>query len=1205
MATQLKKMALKKKVALSETDIAQKYQKLSQLEHIIKRPGMYVGQVETITEPRWLFENDKMVYHNVTYSPGLYKILDEIVVNAWDQQVRHKNTKKIVEKVGIIDISVNKKTGEVSIMNDGKSVEVAMHPIEKIYVPELIFGKLMSGSNFNDDEDRVTGGCFGLGSKLTNVFSSQFKVETYDMNVGTKYEQTFEKNMSIRNEPILTLIPKGTLKKEYTKISFIPDFQKFNITQWSDDMISIIHKRALEVSACCGPEVSVYFNKTKIKENTFEKFCRLFLNSSESSDNYPDISDKDARLVYERNGERWEIGAALSDGYKHVSYVNGIYTSKGGKHVEYITNALCKKLADLLLKKHKITVKATLIKEHIIVFVNCLVVNPTFDSQTKDFLTTPVLKFGSKCEISDKFVDKLAKTGVMENIVETYNFKENKLLKKTDGKKKNKIYGIPKLDDANEAGGKNSNKCTLILTEGDSAKAMAVAGLSVVGRDNYGVFPLRGKVINVREKIETKQGREQVMNNIELNHMKQILGLEQGVKYKNTDKLRYGHVMIMTDQDVDGSHIKGLIMNWLGTFWPELLEIKGFVQCMLTPIVKVTKNKITKSFYCLYDFEEWKKKIGDDYTKKGWSSKYYKGLGTSTTSEAKEYFKELNVTTYISNDLTSTSLDLAFNKDRANDRKDWLKSYKVDNVLSPSDREIGFDDFVHKELIHFSNYDLQRSIPNIMDGLKISHRKILFSCFKRKLIKEIRVSQLSGYVSEHGSYHGGEASLNGAIIGMAQTFTGSNNINLLQPNGQFGTRLAGGKDAGSPRYLHTVLSGVTHKIFNEKDSKILKYLEDDGMTIEPNFYLPIIPMILCNGAQGIGTGYSTTIPLYNPETVLNYVEHKIMEKDGPKPELIPHYNGFKGKIMRMDDDTFITKGVYSILNYKTILISELPIGTWIESYKDWLDSLMVAQDKPIKKTDKTDKLEKTKDEWSFIKNYISQSSESSPHFEIEIDPVVLSTWVLNLSKKNEQGNNINFIEKTFKLTSKISTTNMHLFTTQGVIKKYASPCEIADEFIASRWEGYDMRKANMLDTLGKEMNLYKNKVRFIRDVLNSTLDIRSHTKKSLCEYLFKNSYAKYPLKKENGDDHLIDDESADSEYLMIEYNYLTSISIVQITQDQSQILEKTFEHKLCEFEAVQNTSTIQMWKADLDNLRESLSSKKIKLKKKVDLKVDM
>ena len=185
-----------------------------------------------------------------------------------------------------------------------------------------------------------------------------------------------------------------------------------------------------------------------------------------------------------------------------------------------------------------------------------------------------------------------------------------------------------------------------------------------------------------------------------------------------------------------------------------------------------------------------------------------------------------------------------------------------------------------------------------MDGLKISLRKILFSTFKRRLTSEIKVAQLSGYVSEHSGYHHGEASLNGGIIGMAQNFVGSNNINLLVPNGQFGTRLAGGKDSASERYIFTLLNTITRHIFPEHDDAILEYLDDDGQSVEPIYYVPIIPMILINGS-GIGTGFSSKVLPYKPTDIIEWLEHKIRTNEGSGVEFVPYYHGFKGSIMKI------------------------------------------------------------------------------------------------------------------------------------------------------------------------------------------------------------------------------------------------------------------------------------------------------------------
>ena len=1124
----------------SDKDTIAKYKSHTHREHIYKICDTYIGSTEHHTELGWKVDDDKMIQKNLTFIPGLYKIVDEVIVNAWDQYIRCKNEK--TAKVTYINIDVNKDTGVVSVENDGKGIDVLIHPDHNIYTVEMIFGKLLTSTNYTEGEERITGGKNGYGAKLANIFSDWFEVETVDLKNKKKYYQKFSENMTKRNEPIISEYKS----KEYTRISFLPDFKRFNLQGWTTDMMSIFERRAYELAAACSGNIKVYFNKNLVPIKRFKDFCTMFFESSES-------------IVAETCGARWEVVVGLSDEFKNVSFVNGIHTSKGGKHVDYVVQNICKKMAEIIHKKEKITVKASYIREHIFVMVNSIIVNPSFDSQTKDFLTTPINKFGSKCELSDRFFDSLVKLGIIDKVVETYQFKESKQIKKTDGKKKSRIYGIPKLDDANEAGGKKSEDCTLILTEGDSAKAMAVAGLSVVGRDLYGVFPLRGKVINAREKITKKQGLIQVMNNTELIHMKQILGLEQGAKYIDTSKLRYGHIMIMTDQDYDGSHIKGLIINWFDTFWPELLQIEGFIQCMQTPIIKAFHKSNEKLFYSIQKYETWKSSKDE---KKGWKIKYYKGLGTSTTKEAKQYFTNMMRQEYLYDSTTSNIIDMAFNGERSNDRKKWLQNHDPGNILDESP-QVSYSDFINRELIHFSNYDLQRSVPHIMDGLKPSQRKILYSCFKRKLKSEIRVAQLAGYVSEHSGYHHGEESLNHAIISMAQNYVGSNNIHLLEPNGQFGTRLLAGKDAGSPRYLHTLLSDISYKIFHTDDEPILDYIDDDGILVEPTCYYPIIPFVLCNGCKGIGTGYSTNVLPYNPKDLVKLIRSKIDKTSYPK--LLPYFNGFKGKIINIDDkDSIMTKGTYEVMNYNTLLISELPIGTCFDSFKAFLDEIVVDLTTATKtKVDKNVPKKNTKADFKGIKNYKSQSTESHAHFEIEIDPIVLKGWLGKAAQERHNGELIDNIEKRFRLTSKFNTTNMHLYTVEGNVKKYKNYLEIVDDFFEERLKVYQKRKEYLLDKIYKEMLVLENKVRFIKMVISGEIDIKNHSKDSLIQFLEDKEFMK--------------DNSGT-------FNYLIQMPIYQLTTDLVKQLENTYESKQKEYNHIQKITLEEFWKSDLDEL---------------------
>ena len=568
---------------------------------------------------------------------------------------------------------------------------------------------------------------------MANLFSSKFKLETLDSDRDLKYTQTWKKNMSLFDKPTIS---SGQEKKSYTRVSFIPDLNKFDEMKSlkETDIIAIIKKRAYDMAGIFRGKLKVWLNDEKIELKSFKDYIHLFL-----------PEEQKLPLIHTIINDRWEVGVSYSDGHAdQISFVNSIATTRGGTHVSYITDQICKRLVEYINKKYKsLVVKSQYVKNHLFVFINALIDNPKFDTQTKSCLTTKRSEFGSTCELPEKFIKEICKSSIVDQIVLYAQYQSNKGLKKNDGKKQNRI-NVPKLEDANFAGGKDSEDCTIILTEGDSAKALVVSGLSVVGRDKYGVFPLRGKVLNVREA-----NNKQIQENKEIRALKRILGLKQGIKYTDTKDLRYGHVMLFSDQDHDGSHIKGLVINLFATFWPELLHMPGFLQEFITPIIKVKKgNNIAKEksikFYSIPEFEKWKKEHNDAH---GWTIKYYKGLGTSTSSEAKEYFSSLNVH-QLKFDYTGTecmdAIKLAFAKEEVDARKKWVQEYKLGTYLDQSKGKLTYKDFINKELILYSVADNQRSIPSLIDGLKPSQRKILYVCFKRNLTKEIKVAQLAG-----------------------------------------------------------------------------------------------------------------------------------------------------------------------------------------------------------------------------------------------------------------------------------------------------------------------------------------------------------------------------------------------------------------------------------------------------------------------------
>jgi DNA topoisomerase-2 len=1137
-----------------------KYKKYELLEHILALPDTYIGSIEPQKINSYVFDepSNKMVINELVYIPGLLKIFDEVIVNAIDHSMRLKaevlKGKEDIRHVKNIKVTIDKKTGTITVYNDGNGIDIKKHSeYGNLWIPELIFGELLTSTNYDKEEEKIWGGKNGYGSKLANIFSTEFIIETVDHYSKKIYTQTFRKNMTERDVPTV----KACSKSPYTQITFTPDYKKFGINNITDDIYKLFHRRVIDACATTVKEVAVTFNDKKLTVKDFEKYCELFLDK------------KTQPCIYEASGERWEVSASISNSgsFEYISFVNGINTVKGGKHIEYVTNIITKNLVDMTLAKKKKAVKSQHIKDNLIIFVKAIIVNPSFDSQSKETLTTPVAKFGSKCELSDKFFEKLFKSGIIDKALSITEFYDKKKLVKTDGKKISRII-VPKLDDANFAGTKNSSECTLILTEGDSAKTMAISGLSVIGRDKYGVFPLRGKILNVKDATLQK-----ISDNAEITAIKKILGLEQNKKYKDVSQLRYGSIMIMTDQDHDGSHIKGLIFNIFQSMWHELYEISGFLTSMLTPIIKASSlKKDVIEFYNMSDYERWCET--DDAKKGSWKIKYYKGLGTSNDQEAKEYFKNMKKVTYLYDDNADEVIDLAFNKKRADDRKLWLANYDKDNVLDYKNLNVDFKSFVDKDLIHFSNRDLQRSINHMCDGLKESTRKILYSCFKRKLYtNEIKVAQLSGYVSEVSAYHHGENSLQQAIVGMAQIYVGTNNINLLNPSGQFGSRCQGGQDASSARYIFTLLSKLTKLIYKEEDNDILTYQKDDGQQIEPEFYIPVIPMVLVNGGIGIGTGYSTNIPQYNPSEIIeickiicNMIKISNVEVKTHEDlnsiydtirlidinDLVPHYLGFKGTIVKAEKNSYISKGVYRWIDDECVEITELPIGTWTEDYKDFLENMITSGLNNLK----------------YIENhYTSMNVKFILHF--------------NTSVKNTMSDKF---ETLFKMQSSknLSINNIHLFNKTGAIEKYESTTDIIKEWSETRILKYYERKMFQIKTLEKEAKILSNKIRFILDIISGNILVMN---KKLSDITIRLIELKYPPV----DNNTVDDENEDigdagEKNNNSKYNYLLKMPISQLTYDRKIILENEFNIIDSKIKTLRDTNIETLWLEDLNEL---------------------
>ena len=1121
-----------------EKALSQKYQQKTDKQHILDAPDTYIGSIEKIDADVWVLEENeagqKIVEKNINYIPALFKLFDEGIVNCRDHVIRMlqavQNKQKDILPVSYIDISIQ-DDGTIVMVNDGNGIDVAEHPEYKKWIPELIFGHLRTSTNYDKTEKKIVGGKNGFGFKLVLIWSTFGSVETVDHVRGLKYVQEFSNNLDTIGKPHITKCKT----KPYTKITFKPDYQRLGINGLTPDMISLLKKRVYDIAAVTDKSLKVKYNSQPIPIKNFQQYIDLY------------IGDKDQNpRVYEEADTRWEYAVALSQTHEfsQVSFVNGIHTSKGGKHVEYILYQITKKLVAFIEKKKKITVNANSIKEQLILFLRCDIENPAFDSQTKDYMNTPSSKFGSSCSVSDKFIEKIAKMGVMDAACALTEVKENKAAKKTDGSKTKNIRGIPKLIDANWAGTEKSKLCSIIFCEGDSAKAGIVSGLSSEDRNMFGVYPMKGKILNVRGEATKK-----ISENKEISEIKKILGLETGKVYKDMDdvskSLRYGKVIFMTDQDLDGHHIKGLGINLFQSEWSSLTEIPGFIGFMNTPILKARKGGKELVFYNEGEYESWKEL--NESTVSSWNIKYYKGLGTSTGKEFREYFEKKKIVGFEHTGKSSDdTIDMVFNKKLADERKDWLGTYDRKSYLDTNKTTVKYEEFINKELIHFSKYDCDRSIPNLMDGLKISLRKILYSAFKKNLTSEIKVAQFSGYVSEHSGYHHGEASLNAAIVGMAQNFVGSNNINLFVPNGQFGSRLLGGKDSASERYIFTQLNKITRAIFPEHDDKILQYLNDDGLIVEPLYYAPIVPMVLVNGSKGIGTGFSTEILCYNPLEIMNYLKHKLNEIQ-PVQEFLPYYEGFKGTISKISESKFLVKGRYEKVAADKIRVTELPVGYWTDDFKEYLEALTENVDKNGKKVTPV------------VKDYDDMSRDTTVDFVI-----TLTKGKIEELEAVQLDNGCNGLEKQFKLYTTCTTTNMHLFDAQDKLKKYEKVSEIIDDYFITRFNMYEQRKKYLIDTLTRQMVILSNKSKYIKEVLDGTIDLRKKKREEVIDMLKGKNY------------HLKADEE--------DYKYLIKLPMDAVTEENVAALEKETKQKAEELEVVKNKTIHKMWLDELEVL---------------------
>ncbi|KAG8706091.1 DNA topoisomerase 2 [Ceratobasidium sp. 395] len=332
------------------------HEKLTQLQHILKHPDTYIGSIESITQKMWTFdaESKRMVYRDVTFVPGLFKIDDEILVNAADNKANDPS-------MDTIKVDIHVENGIISVYNNGKGIPVEIHSKEKIYIPEMIFGHLLTSSNYDDDEKKLTGGRNGYGAKLTNIYSTEFTIDTADKNTSQKYKRTWTDNMSKPGKAKITKNGKG---EEYTKVSFKPDFKRFGMDGIDEDTAALLRRRVYDMAGTVK-NVKVFLNGERIKIKNFKQYVELYVNCARGGG---EEAGPKLTIIFEQISSRWEVAFTLSKGsFQHISFANSIATTKGGTHLNLI--------AGIEKKNKNAKVKPQAMKNHMWIPVNALIEN--------------------------------------------------------------------------------------------------------------------------------------------------------------------------------------------------------------------------------------------------------------------------------------------------------------------------------------------------------------------------------------------------------------------------------------------------------------------------------------------------------------------------------------------------------------------------------------------------------------------------------------------------------------------------------------------------------------------------------------------------------------------------------------------------------------------------------------------------------------
>ena len=1070
------------------------YDELTQREHVLQAPEMYIDSI--IREPReeYLLIEDKMVKTEIDIPYGLDRIFKELTSNVADNTAK---SRRAGYNPGTCTVDVDIKKNIVKIKNEGLPI-----PVEKKekgngkgkYIPTMIFGSMLAGSSF--DEDREDGGRNGIGSKACNIYSLIFTVNIQDHIRGKKFKQTWRNNMNDCDEPD---IEDYIGKKSFVEIEYKVDIERFGYKNYPPEITNLF--AAICAILSFTVEIPVIFNDKRMNYSDIKDYAALYCGKTNKSVVHYEWA-KDVTVIKKKNGCEEAKDGSLPlvkfivvdspDNGMALGYANAIINSEGGVHVDSALKACTgpileilnnpkikkkKKGQDHFSKKEKISEekkekKSNIgspklnirdVRPHLTIIISVRVKKPIWgNGQTKTLFKGP----NPKITIPENKLNGIKTWDLVKKLKSILNGKSTKLISKLDGKA-GYVYS-EKCENANNSHNPSlASQCTLIIIEGDSASAYAevYVGLCKGGRDWFGILPIRGKMRNVMNaKIED------LVENAEIGEIMKSLGLKYGVDYsveKNRKKLRYGKVMIMTDADKDGFHITCLLIVFFHVLFPGLVESGDFIVQYFSPYLIVSKpgGKQTVKFYHEKEYNEWKKKTKDAHLWK--DHRYLKGLGTSSDADVKENFATQKVVNMIYDKNAAQKLIMAFDKSHADERKQWMAEWEADKPIKPFKSKIPISLYIDEFLRDYAVSTLARQISGI-DGLTETRRKIVWTMFKAwgrncKGNSNYRVNDFAAKVSKYTNYTHGDG-IPKIVTNMAQWFVGSNNMPFLTGIGQFGSRTEMGKNAASGRYTHVKGMWWIPLVIKPEDDALLEMLGTEKEPIEPKFFLPIYPLELINGTDGISTGYKSKIPNYHPMEVVSMMIRCIRGK--PLKELVPWYRNFTGDIDIVESisnktglpkRSMITTGVLSHLTDNSYTLIDLPIGKSSKSYDLFLMKLMAEG-----------KIEDKRN---------------------NCDNEVVKFTVTGMNLKDEKGNPRPINNDDIKLTKAMGLNNMTLLNEYGIPINYEGTTDIIKKYHDFRLPYYQKRKDNLIVKMKAEIKQISDRINYIEAIINGDLVI--------------------------------------------------------------------------------------------------------------------